>query len=271
MFVVVGKVNPPVTEDFENPVFPPPTWVIENDDGGITWERTTQSAKTGTASMVIKNFNYSSTGTTDKFVSSVITGIANFDTLFVSFDYAYALGNSTSLSDTLELQVTTDCGQTFTTVWKNWGTGLQTTIDQSSGGFVPTANGWKNVTLNLFKQVGTNDFQLYFIDKGNKQNNVYIDNINLYGITVPERLRQQGYLIYPNPFHQQFFIRNYEVPVNLQSAHIYNSVGQLIWSQTYNGNAYTQMPVDLGNVEPGVYFIKLQYSDKSVVQKIVKN
>jgi hypothetical protein len=270
-FFVVGKVNPPVTEDFENPVFPPPTWVVENDDGGITWERTTQSAKTGTASMVIKNFNYSSTGTTDKFVSSVITGIANFDTLFVSFDYAYALGNSTSLSDTLELQVTTDCGQTFTTVWKNWGTGLQTTIDQSSGGFVPTANGWKNVTLNLFKQVGTNDFQLYFIDKGNKQNNVYIDNINLYGITVPERLKQQGYLIYPNPFHQQFFIRNYEVPVNLQSAHIYNSVGQLIWSQTYNGNAYTQMPVDLGNVEPGVYFIKLQYSDKSVVQKIVKN
>jgi hypothetical protein len=271
MFVVVGKVNPPVTEDFENPVFPPPTWVIENDDGGITWERTTQSAKTGTASMVIKNFNYSSTGTTDKFVSSVITGTANFDTLFVSFDYAYALGNSTNLSDTLELQVTTDCGQTFTTVWKNWGNGLQTTTDQSSGGFVPTVNDWKNVTLNLFKQVGTNDFQLYFVDKGNRQNNLYIDNINLYGITVPEKLKQQGYLIYPNPFHQQFFIRNYEVPVTLQSAHIYNSIGQLVWSKSYNGNAYTQMPVDLANVQPGVYIVKLQYSDKSVVQKIVKN
>jgi hypothetical protein len=270
-FFVVGKVNPPVTEDFENAVFPPPTWVVGNDDGGITWERTTQTAKTGAASMVIKNFNNSSTGTTDKFVSSVITGTTDFDTVFVSFDYAYALGNSTSLSDTLELQVTTDCGQTFTTVWKNWGSGLQTNTDQSAGGFVPDANDWKNVSLNLFKQVGTNDFQLYFVDKGNKQNNLYIDNINLYGITVPARLKQQGYLIYPNPFHQQFFIRNYEVPVTLQSAHIYNSVGQLVWSKTYNGNAYTQMPVDLGNLQSGVYFLKLQYSDKSVVQKIVKN
>jgi hypothetical protein len=118
--------------------------------------------------------------------------------------------------------------------------------------------------------VGTNDFQIYFVDKGNKQNNLYIDNINLYGVTVPARLKKQGYLIYPNPFHQQFFIRNYEVPVTLQSAHIYNSVGQLIWSKTYNGNAYTQMPVDLGDAGPGVYIVKLKYSDKSVVQKIVK-
>ncbi len=269
-FFVVGKVNPPVTEGFENPVFPPPTWVLENEDGGITWERTTQAAKTGAASMVIKNFNYSSTATTDKFVSSIITGTADFDTLFVSFDYAYALGNSSSLSDTLELQITTDCGQTFTTVWKNWGAGLQTATDQSSGGFVPTADDWKNVNINLKKQTGTNDFQLYFVDKGNRQNNLYIDNINLYGIKVPERLKQQGYLIYPNPFHQQFFIRNYEIPVTLQSAHIYNSVGQLIWSKIYNGNAYTQMPVNLENAPPGVYIVKLQYSDKSVVQKIVK-
>jgi hypothetical protein len=269
-FVVVGKINPPVTEDFENPVFPPPTWVIENDDAGLTWERTTQAAKTGTASMVIKNFNSSITGTTDKFASSVITGTANFDTLFVSFDYAYSAGNSSALADTLELQVTTDCGQTFTTVWKNWGSGLQTTTDRGSGGFIPNSKDWKNVTLNLFKYVGTSDFQIYFVDKGNKRNNLYIDNINLYGITVPPRLKKQGYLIYPSPFHQQFFIRNYEVPVTLQSARIYNSVGQLVWSKTYNGNAYTQMPVDLGNAEPGVYIVKLQYADKSVVQKIVK-
>jgi hypothetical protein len=60
------------------------------------------------------------------------------------------------------------------------------------------------------------------------------------------------------------------VPVTLQAAHIYNSVGQLIWSKTYNGNAYTQMPVDLSGAAPGVYMIKLQYTHRTVVQKIVK-
>lgn len=268
-FFVTGKITLPVSEGFEDPTFPPATWSVENPDGDVTWQRTTAAAKTGTASMVINNYNASSTGTTDKFVSSVISGTSAFDSLFVSFDYAYNAGNSSSLSDTLELQVTTDCGKTFTTIWINYGTGLQTKTGYSPG-FVPGVNDWKNVSLNLFKDVGTNDFQVYFVFKGNQQNNLYIDNINLYGITVPARLKKQGYLIYPNPFHQQFVIRNYEVPVNLESAHIYNSVGQLMWSKDYYGKAYTLMNVDFGNAPPGVYVLKLQYSDKTVVQKIVK-
>ncbi len=152
---------------------------------------------------------------------------------------------------------------------KNHGTDLQT-ITGYAPAFVPLANAWKNVSLNLFSYVGTNDFQAYFVFKGNHQNNLYIDNINLYGITVPARLKQQGYLIYPNPFHQQFIIRNYQVPVTLQSAHIYNSVGQLVWSKEYNGKAYTLMNVDFSGPPPGVYILKLQYTDKTVVQKIVK-
>jgi hypothetical protein len=267
-FFAAGTVSLPVTEGFENSVFPPTNWIIENEDGGITWERTTLAAKTGNASMVIRNYNSTSTGTTDNFVSSVITGTSAFDSIFVSFDYAYAAGVS-DLPDTFELQATTDCGQTFTTVWKNWGTDLQTTNNPSAG-FVPSSNDWKNISINLFQFVGTKDFQLYFVDKGNRQNNLYIDNINVYGITVPARLKKQGYLFYPNPFRTQFFIRIYQVPVNLQKAQIFNSVGQLVWSKTYNGNAYTQMPVDLRGAPPGIYVVKLTFSDKTIVQKIVK-
>ncbi|HEU5052918.1 MAG TPA: T9SS type A sorting domain-containing protein, partial [Hanamia sp.] len=268
-FFVVGKVNLPVTEGFESSTFPPSGWSIENPDGGVIWERTTKAAKTGTASMYINNYKSLFTGTTDKFVSSVITGTSTYDSIYVSFDYAYNAGNSASLSDTLELQVTTDCGQTFKTVWERSGTDLQTVTGYSPD-FVPFSNAWKNISLNLFDVVGKNDFQVYFVFKGNKQNNVYIDNINLYGITVPARLKQQGYLIYPNPFHQQFIIRNYQVPVTLQSAHIYNSIGQLIWTKEYNGKAYTLMNVDFSGPPPGVYILKLTYTDKTVVQKIVK-
>ena len=268
-FFVTGKITLPVTEDFESPTFPPTGWSVENPDGGITWQRTTAAAKSGTASMVINNYNTNSIGTTDKFVSPLITETSAFDSLYISFDYAYNAGNSSSLSDTLELQITTDCGQTFTTVWGKYGTDLQT-ITGYTPAFVPLANAWKNVSLNLFSYVGANNFQAYFVFKGNHQNNLYIDNINLYGITLPARLKQQGYLIYPNPFHQQFIIRNYQVPVTLQSAHIYNSLGQLVWSKDYNGKAYTLMNVDFSGPPPGIYILKLQYTDKTVVQKIVK-
>ncbi|HUZ61888.1 MAG TPA: choice-of-anchor J domain-containing protein [Hanamia sp.] len=269
-FFVLGTINPPDSEGFEDAVFPPPTWAIENPGGGITWERSTAAAKTGSASMVIKNFESTEAGTTNDFISSVISGTPAYDSMYVSFDYAYATGILAGLSDTLELQVTTDCGQTFTTIWKNWGTNLQTASNSPGTEFVPTANEWAHVNINLSNYLGSQDFQVYFVAKSNQQNDLYIDNINIYGITVPARLKQQGYLIYPNPFTQQFIIRNYQVPVTLQSAHIYNSVGQLIWSKEYNGNGYTEMPVDLGNAPAGVYFLKLQYTDRAVVQKIVK-
>ena len=269
-FFITGNINAPVTEGFEDPGFPPANWSVENPDGGITWERTTAAAKTGAASMVIRNSANTNTGTVDDFVSSVITGTSPYDSMYLSFDYAYAAGLSPNLADTLEILVTTDCGQTFNTVWKNWGTGLQTSTNGAGGNFIPGTNDWANVNVNLYNFAGKEDFQVYFVDEGNQQNNLYIDNINIYGVTLPARLKSQGYLIYPNPFRQQFIIRNYQVPVTLQSAHIYNSVGQLIWTKEYNGNGYTEMPVDLGNAPAGVYFLKLQYTDKSVIQKIVK-
>jgi hypothetical protein len=220
--------------------------------------------------MEIRNYDYAFTGTTDKFMSSLVSGTAAYDSMYVSFDYAYAKGSSSTLADTLELQVTTDCGQTFTTVWKKWGAGLQTVSKVGGGGFVPTANDWASVNLNLFQYVNTQNFQMYFVAKGNRQNNLYVDNINIYGINVPARLKAQGYLIYPNPFRKQFIVRNYEVPINLESVRVYNTAGQLVWSQQYSGNASTEIPVDMSNAPAGVYYVKLFYTDKSVVQKIVK-
>ena len=127
-------VDAPVTEGFETTTFPPVNWSIQNPDGLLTWERTTSAARTGTGSMVIRNYDYPVANTVDKFLSPVIKYNAAVDSFFVSFDYAYAPGiqypGSTNLPlDTLEVQITQDCGQTFTTIWKKWGEELQTIND----------------------------------------------------------------------------------------------------------------------------------------------
>ena len=97
-----------------------------------------------------------------------------------------------------------------------------------------------------------------------------IDNINIYTKILPKRLKDQGYLIYPNPFISSFTIRNYRVPTTLQSVGIYNSVGQLVWAKDLNGSGYTEMTVDLGKLPGGVYIVKLKYLEKTVVERIVK-
>jgi hypothetical protein len=278
----VIKISPlldaPVTESFETTTFPPVNWSIQNLDGALTWVRTTSAAKTGLGSMVIKYFNSSTSNTEDKFFSPVIKFDPAVDSFFVSFDYAYSQGatypGSTNMPlDTLELQITQDCGQTFTTIWKKWGADLQTIGDPnlpSSASFTPGVNQWKNINIYLSPVIGNQNFQVYFVAKSNSQNNIYIDNINIYSKILPQRLKDQGYLLYPSPFRNSFIIRNYRIPTTLQSAAVYNSIGQMVWTKIYNGTGYTEMPVDLSNQPAGMYIVKLKYTDKTVVERIIK-
>ncbi|MEP6926208.1 MAG: choice-of-anchor J domain-containing protein [Ginsengibacter sp.] len=277
--VISPTVDAPVTEGFETITFPPANWGIVNPDRLLTWERTTSTARTGTGSMVIRNYDYPVANTIDKFISPVIKYSAAVDSFFVSFDYAYEQGivypGSTNLPlDTLEIQITTDCGQTVSTIWKKWGEDLQTINDPNraiGSIFTPhTAGQWRGVNLYLNPIISAKNFQVYFVAKSNKQNNLYIDNINIYPKILPKRLKDQGYLIYPSPFRNTFIIRNYRVPTTLQSVGIYNSVGQLVWAKDLNGTGNTEMTVDLGNLAAGVYIVKLKYLEKTVVERIVK-
>ena len=279
IFVISPMLDAPVSEGFESTTFPPTNWNIINPDGSLTWERTTAAAKTGTGSMVIKNFDYPVANSVDKFASPVVKFDPAVDSFFVSFDYAYRQGitypGSTQLPlDTLELQITQDCGQTFTTIWKKWGEDLQTVSDPnftSGQMFTPTNdNQWKNINIYLSPIIGNKNFQVYFVAKSNQQNNLYIDNINIYTKTLPQRLKNQGYLIYPNPFSNSFIIRNYQVPTTLQKVAIYNSVGQLVWVKDLNGRGNTEMTVDFSRFAGGIYIVKLMYDDKTVVERIVK-
>src|SRR5678816_1107000 len=169
-------------------------------------------------------------------------------------------------------RVTTDCGNTFTTVWKNWGANLQTTDGSpSSEAFVPASpNDWKNIKIYLTPFISSQDFQIYIVAKGNKQNNIYIDNINIYGRILPQRLKSQGYLIYPNPFRSSFLVHHFTPPTTLQDIEVYNSTGQRVWSGKLNGKGNTETTINLQGLAAGVYVVKLNYIKKSIVQKIVK-
>lgn len=278
-FYVIGQISLPVTEGFEGTSFPPATWIVGNDNGdAITWERTTKAASSGTGAMVIRNYDATKNNTLNQFISSIIKADASLDSVFVSFDYAYAQGLSypgttADPLDTLEVQVSTDCGLTHTTVWKKWGYELQTILNPNSAlgiRYTPLPGEWKNIKLSILPNTNGSNYQVIFVAKSNKQNNLYVDNINISGITVPALLKARGYLIYPSPFRQQFIIRNYREPVDFLSAAVYNAVGQRVWFKEYNGTAYKETTVDLGKLAAGIYTVQLNYKDKTVRERIIK-
>ncbi|MBW7840474.1 MAG: choice-of-anchor J domain-containing protein [Chitinophagaceae bacterium] len=277
-FYVIGKSDIPLEESFESATMPPAQWVIQPSVSGLTWEKSTLSASKGISSVMVNNYLYNGMGKGAHLISPRIHPTKDYDSLFLYFDYAYAPGiNYPGITgdseDTLEVKLTLDCGQTFTTLFKKYGNEMVTVEDpdaQKLHPFVAASKDWLTVKIYLNPVVGKSDFQVFFSAKGHNRNNLYLDNINLLGITVPPLLKEKGYLFYPSPFQSQFIIRNYEQPTDLRSIQIYNAIGQLVWYRTYNGDAYRQILVNTPGWAPGLYTVKMNFTDRKVVEKVLK-
>jgi hypothetical protein len=43
-----------------------------------------------------------------------------------------------------------------------------------------------------------------------------------------------------------------------------------VWTKNFNGTAFKEEIVDLSTMARGIYFVKLKYTDKTVVERVVK-
>ena len=100
---------------------------------GITWQKVTGVAKTGNSSAMINNINYSAFGQQD-YLRLPVVNLSDpskvLDSAFMSFQVAAATYTDVNTSgntwDTLEVLVSTNCGQTYNSVYKKYGSSLVT-------------------------------------------------------------------------------------------------------------------------------------------------
>ena len=277
-FAVPGTATAPLAESFVNTTFPPTNWSVINPDNGMTWSR--NAVGTGNAgSAFVNTFNYTTNGQRDDLATPIISFPA-VDSVRLSFDLAastFSYPGSTAVPiDTLEVLVTRDCGNTFTSVYKKWGHELQTINDPNLpqiSEFIPGgASQWRRENINLTQFSGQSPLQVIFRVTNNSENNIFIDNVNLETQTLPAQLKQNGYVITPTAFQSSFRIWHYQTPSNLRFVNVYNSAGQLVWTKQWNGNADRQMWVDLSGKAAGVYMVEIGYTDanQNVVQRVTK-
>lgn len=176
---VSGSNSLPLSEGFETSV-PPAGWVLNNPDNGKTWARTTSASGYGTsgASAYMDNYNYSSVGQKDWLItpSYNFSGVSNGR---VKWDYAYAPYPQSGYADSLEVLYSTNCGATWTSLWKKGGTSLATASATSSN-FVPTANQWKTDSVSLSVLNGQGSVRFAFVNTARYGNTVLLDNVNVY-------------------------------------------------------------------------------------------
>jgi hypothetical protein len=264
-------LSPPLTQSFENATFPPVGWDIINNDQRVTWERTVAAAKTGNASVVIRNFDYTVNGQKD-YIRLPVMNITSADSAFMTFQVAAAVRDTTSSNafDTLEVLVSKDCGATYTSLYKKWGNALITRGTPTAESFKPASGEWRKDSVNLSPFINAGPVLLAFVNTNEHENNIYLDDINVYSLTVNPNLKTKGFMVTPNPTTGRVAVQFYPNPVFVKGINIYNSTGRMVISQQVNTAGSSAYYFDLSGFGRGVYYIQVVLGDRVITQKVIK-
>lgn len=273
-FCYFSPVNA-VKESFEGGIFPPQGWDIVNPDNSITWEHNVYASKTGVASVKISNFNYSIRGETDELRLPSINIPTTVDSVFLSFQVAAAIRSPlhtiNSNSDTLQILVSDDCGSTYKSVYKKWGGSLVTDTLPVTNEFIPLANQWRKDSINLGSYVGSNNLLIAFQNTTGFGNDIYLDDINLRTAVVNPNVKEQGFLVTPNPSNGTFDIQFYPDPNNLKTIQVINAIGQKVAEVNINGNQPSSFyHINLDFSSKGMYTVRAIFTNGVLIKKIIK-
>jgi hypothetical protein len=276
-FDVRALVSLPVSESFNSPEFPPSQWSRGSSSEALNWSRSPAS-RTGSGSAVINNFGNGPRGIVSE-LALPQTSMNDADSAFLEFELSAAAFDPgepvSTLTDTLEIFLSKDCGKTRTSIYKKWGKALQTIPNADlpiSADHVPrTAGDWRAERIDLTKYLRNSDpWVIIFRNHSNAVNNIYLDDISLATKTLPANLKEKGRLVTPNPFQTVIQIQHYPNAASLRMIEVFNSAGQLVMMKKFPSGADSFIQADLGSKPAGLYYLKLTYTDKVETEKLLK-
>ena len=264
-----------LTEDFESAGVIPADWTVTNFDGSTTWNSSfniTGADGNNTTAIFVDAYNYNNAlGQQDWLVTEYfdITSVADASLVFDLSKAQYSAANS----DDLRIDISTDCGVTFTQIYFKDGADLATVPDDTNP-FTPTsASEWRTETVNLDAYVG-NNVLLRFAHVNGFGNNMYIDNIRVQSSTlsVAENTLEKAISMYPNPASS-----NVDVVINTTVGNTYeiellNSIGQTVSKiKETRFNATAKQRLDVSQYGTGLYFVKIKVGNQMVTKKLIVN
>ena len=194
-FAVSNGIMPNYTQDFEGQSFPPDVrWRVENVNGDCyKWFPTSGMSSTGTFTNNIAQvpcFGNTSTSNEDLY-TPVFLLPCNATTATLKFDVAYRRRLAGS-NDQLIVQISTDCGATWTNVYNKTGNGASPLYQNATllaTEYYPTvATDWRTETIDLMTYVTSASDNIRFRFRGVSANgnNIFIDNVKFEGTTPGE-------------------------------------------------------------------------------------
>jgi hypothetical protein len=201
---------------------------------------------------------------------SPIVNVNEMDKKELTIDYAFTYlevqqGNEVfSLSDTLEIQYSIDCGENWNTFYKASGADLNTygpLSDLSTFFNYPPNGGYRSLQLDLSDiDSETAQFKLNYISGGLGifwLDKITIGDINGSVADIP------GLKLYPNPATDAVSVTS---PVNLTDLELIDASGKSL--RTIGSG--TELNLDIQSLPAGMYIIKGQAEGQEFVKTFIK-
>jgi len=169
----------PLLANAEDQAVTPSGWRLENPDNQDTWTNVSVTGPTGASTRAwrMDNYYYNSPGQEDRLVMPLITLGGSAGTR-LRFHQAYAPYSSSGYADALRVDISTNCGANWTTLFNAAGMALATAAVTTSA-WAPTAAGqWALRDLDLSAYDGQS-VVVRFVATNQYGNRLYLDNIEV--------------------------------------------------------------------------------------------
>ena len=262
---ITNSIN--YTQDFESGVYPPIGWT--KPDHSFSWEIISLDTGincTPTEAVYVNHYWINQRGEEVYLISNKIKlGGGTTAQNVLNYDYAYS-GHS-NYADGFRIDISTNCGASWDSIYGAFGSNLQTTNYVNSPWY-PSCGSWASNSINL-SDFGYNGdtIMVRFVAINDYGNRFFMDNININGqniLTVKENQKTSfNSYIYPNPNKGIFTIRTDAENTKVE---VYSTLGKLILKDNIIKGV---KQIDISKESKGVYFIRLQNNEKILDEKII--
>jgi len=263
-YYVIKEDDFPYSTDFSeiNDEFSNSNWLILNPDNKGGWQKLSWGLDEEYSAFGVDFRNYGSREFEEDYAVLPRILLPNQDDLFMSFSYAYKRRLEYFYKDSIIIEISTDCGLTFSDeLWRSGGEDLAT-VEGNSGTNMFIPESWEefdtiDISLSNYKNQeviiryrSVNDRgSVFYVDY------IRIDDNVLNNLPVSNKLPKLN--VYPNPAENYLIVEISNFDFEKNTIIFYNSSGQLV-------KEYNLIPekniITVNDLMPGIYFIRIKGS-----------